>query len=155
MNVLFSVKHQRGSTMLEVLVTMIIVALGLLGHASLITTSIKANNTAYMRSQATMLSYDILERLRMNRTLAKASSFNITLGSAVPNGATIQLTELRDWRANIAQSLPSGDGSVMVDGSGTAIIVIQWVELVKGSATASTCADGVATHTCFTTQSVI
>ena len=141
----FSGMRQRGTSMIEVLVTMIIVALGLLGYAGLMTVSIKDNNSAYFRTQATLLSYDIIERVRMNKILAKAGNFNIALGGAVPNGANIQLVELSSWRANIAQSLPSGAGSVSVDGSGKVTIVIQWIEMIKGS----------ATPTNFTTQSVI
>jgi type IV pilus assembly protein PilV len=136
---------QCGSSMIEVLVTMIIVAVGLLGHAGLIGVSLKSNNSAYLRSQATLLSYDIIERIRMNKALAKAGSFNITIGGTVPVGTAIQLTELNDWRANIAQSLPSGDGSVSVDGSGNVTIVIRWIEIIKGS----------GTPTNFTTQSTI
>jgi type IV pilus assembly protein PilV len=145
----FSEHRQGGSSLLEVLVTMIVVALGLLGHASLIAVSAKDNHTAFMRSQATLLAYDIIERVRINQTLAKAGSFNIALGGAVGNGATIQLTELRDWRANIARALPSGDGSVNVDGSGNVTIVIQWSEVIKGAT------DGAITPTTFTTQTVI
>lgn len=147
---------QRGSSLIEVLITMIIVSLGLLGQAGVIALSAKASHSAYMRSQATLLSYDILERLRLNRSLAVANSFNINFAASgndpsdsVPSGTDIQNVELRDWKSNIENALPNGDGKVSVDGGGNVTIVIQWVEVVK------TANNGSITPTTFTTQSVI
>jgi type IV pilus assembly protein PilV len=140
--------RQKGASMIEVLITMIVVALGLLGHASLIAVSAKDNNTAYMRSQATLLAHDILERLRLNPVKAKAGDFNIAIGTAPDNDTNIENIELNNWRDNINQALPGGTGSVSVDGAGNTTIVIRWDEVVKGDA------NGAGT-TSFTTQSVI
>ena len=129
--------QQIGSSMIEVLVTMIIISLGLLGQAAMIAHASKSNNAAFMRSQATLLSYDILERLRLNRALAVAGNFNVqfvTPGSdpsAAISGSTIDKNELRDWKSNIEQALPSGDGFITVDGSGNVTIKISWCEVVK------------------------
>ncbi|WP_225615998.1 type IV pilus modification protein PilV [Methylomonas albis] len=144
---------QVGSTLIEVLVTMIIVSLGLLGQAGVIALSSKANHSAYMRSQATLLIYDILERVRLNRSLAVAGSFNINFATSgddpsdsVPSGTSIQHVELRDWKSNLESALPNGDGQVTVDGGGNVTITIRWSEVVNGPNSALTT---------FTTQSVI
>ncbi len=149
-------KKQLGSSLIEVLVTIIIVSVGLLGQAGVIALSSKANHSAYMRSQATLLSYDIIERLRLNRTLALAGSFTINFAASgsdpsdsVPSGTAIQNLELRDWKSSIESALPNGDGQVTVDGSGNATVSIRWSEVVKGAS------DGSITPTTFTTQSVI
>ena len=141
--------------MLEVLVTMIIISLGLLGQAGILTLSSKANNSAFMRSQATLLAYDILERLRLNRALAVAGGFNVNYAATGSDpsdsitGTAIQYLELKDWKANIEQALSSGDGQVSVDGDGNVTINIRWSEVVKGTA------DGSITPTVLSTQSVI
>lgn len=146
---------QKGSSMLEVLVTMIIISLGLLGQAGILTLSSKANNSAFMRSQATLLAYDILERLRLNRALAVAGGFNVNYAATGSDpsdsitGTAIQYLELKDWKANIEQALSSGDGQVSVDGDGNVTINIRWSEVVKGTA------DGSITPTVLSTQSVI
>jgi len=149
-------RRQNGSSLIEVLVTMIIISLGLLGQAGLIAKSSKANNSAFMRSQATLLAYDILERLRLNRSLAVAGNFNINFANSgadpsdsVPSGTAIENVELRDWKANIEQALSTGDGQVSVDGNGNVTIDIRWSEVAKGAA------DGSITPTTFSTQSVI
>lgn len=142
-------RQQKGISLIEILVTTVVMALGLLGYAALLSASIKSNNTAYYRSQATILAYDIIDRMRLNKTLAKNGSFSIALGST-PSGGTIAATELTDWKTAIAQALPSGDGSVSVDLNGNAIIVIQWLD--DGDADVTTCA---APCTRFTTQSLL
>ena len=146
----FFKNQQNGSSLIEVLVTMIIISLGLLGQAGLVALSSKANNAAFMRSQATLLADDILERLRLNRALAVAGSFNVVYGGTIPSGTAIQNVELRDWKANVAQALSSGDGQVSVDGAGNVTINITWSEVAKGSPV-----DGTITPTVFSTQSVI
>ncbi len=143
----------RGSSLVEVLVTMIIIALGLLGQASLMAVSSKANNAAFLRSQATLLSYDILERMRLNRALAVAGNFSsaFTVQSADITGDDIDKRELRDWKARVEQTLPSGEASISVDTDGNASIEIQWSEIAKGSESD----DGSVTPTKFKTYSAI
>jgi len=60
------IQQQSGFTLLEILVTVIILAIGLLGVASLQSTSIKLSYDAYLRSQASLLSYDLMDRVRSN-----------------------------------------------------------------------------------------
>jgi type IV pilus assembly protein PilV len=143
-------KRQKGSSMIEILVSMVIVALGLLGHANLMMVSSKGNQTAYLRSQATLLSYDMIERLRLNKALAKNGRFNIDFDTPISATATtIDVVELRDWLANLADALPAGDGKINVDGAGNVIIEVQWEEVLN------TDADGSVVPTKFVTQTVI
>ena len=64
-------KNTKGFTLVEVLVTMVIMAIGLLGLAGLQGASLKNNQSAYYRSQATQLAYDLADRMRAN--VAEAS----------------------------------------------------------------------------------
>lgn len=134
---------QRGFTLLEVLVSMIVIALGLLGYAGLQAASMKNGNTAYLRSQATLLSHDIVERMRVNRVVALTGTYNIAVGSTAGGGG-VAGNDLAEWKRNLAQSLPAGDGSVTVAGVGAAAgivqITVQWDD------------DGDGTPTSFVTQ---
>ena len=57
---------QSGFTLLEVLVTLIVLAIGLLGLAGLQVVSLRNNHGAYLRSQAIIQSYDMVDRMRAN-----------------------------------------------------------------------------------------
>ncbi|MEN6587565.1 MAG: type IV pilus modification protein PilV [Sulfuricella sp.] len=120
-------RHQRGTTMLEVLITIVVIAFGLLGLAGLQAVSMKNNNHAYYRSVATMMAHDVTERMRANRTAALGGSYATAIGVAAPTPADVASTDLSEWKKNIAASLPSGDAANSVNGT-VATITIQWVE---------------------------
>jgi len=65
-------QSQTGSSLLEVLVAVVVLSIGLLGLAGLQMTSIKSSHSAYMRSQATLLAYDLADRARATRVLTQA-----------------------------------------------------------------------------------
>jgi len=117
--------RQSGSTMIEVLVSMVIIAIGLLGFAGLLAQAMKSSQTAYFRSQATFLAYDIVERMRANRGAAINGSYSISYGTA-PVGGTMAGDDLVDWRTGIGQALPAGDGDVSAVLNGTVTIKIKW-----------------------------
>ncbi len=119
-------KNARGFTLVEVLVSIVIVAIGLLGMAGLTAASLKSNNTSYYRSQATVLANDILERMRANVVQARGGQYDIAAGPAYTAAAgTLQRFDGEAWIASAAAALPSGVGTVNVN-AGTATIVITW-----------------------------
>jgi type IV pilus assembly protein PilV len=60
-------RTQRGVTMIEVLITIVLLAFGLLGLAGLQTRMTAANTEAYQRAQALLLLEDMVDRLTANR----------------------------------------------------------------------------------------
>ncbi|MEP5568049.1 MAG: type IV pilus modification protein PilV [Halioglobus sp.] len=66
---------QKGFTLIEVLITLIIVAIGLLGLAGLQVTSLKNQMEAYQRAQAILLVEDMVNRARVNAIEARAGSY--------------------------------------------------------------------------------
>ena len=121
------IRHQAGVTLIEVLVTMFILAIGLLGLAGLQANSLKNNQAALYRSQATVLAYDIADRMRANRTAALSGSYNVAIGSSGSSGGIV-LADITEWKDALERELPRGDGSVTVDLNGNANIVIKWIE---------------------------
>lgn len=116
----------QGMVMIETLVAILIVSFGLLGYAGLLLQSNKANLTAYQRSQATLLAYDIADSMRANRGNATAGTYDIAIGTAAGSGSTIAAQDLARWKTNLSRALPSGDGSISVNGTGNATITILW-----------------------------
>ena len=136
--------RQRGFSLLEVLVTVVILSIGMLGVAAVLVTVHKANASSYLRQQAVQQAYDILDRMRANRSVALQGSYDVALntvpgtpsvncnsGSCSP--AQLASYDKWQWRTDIANNLPSGTGSVVAASFGTApnvstqvTVVVQW-----------------------------
>src|SRR5690606_668255 len=57
----------RGFTPVGVMVAVVVLAIGLLGMATLMMQSLQSSESAYSRSQASLLAYDIIDRMRANK----------------------------------------------------------------------------------------
>lgn len=118
--------RQKGFTLLEVLVAMLVLSIGLLGLAGLMASSLRNNHSAYYRSQATWLAYDVIDRMRTNRP--NAADYIVGIPGASAAGG-LAGADVADWKAAIANTLPGGDGSVALVAAGearTVTVVIQW-----------------------------
>ncbi len=69
-------RHNGGFTLIEVLVTIVVVSVGLLGLAGLQINGLRANMSSETRSKATLLANDIVERMRANLTGVDANAYN-------------------------------------------------------------------------------
>ena len=124
---------QRGVTLIEVLVAIVVLSMGLLGLANLQATAMRFNDSAYLRSQATNIAYDIIDRIRANRTRALAGDYDGQAIAATPpacaaaalTGTTIAARDIESWRAMMACMLPRGTGSIARNSS-IFTVIIQW-----------------------------
>ncbi len=115
-----------GVSLVEVLVALLVLSIGLLGLANLQLTAIRNAHSAHLRSQASILAQDILDRIRANR--ANATAYAIDLAASPPTGSTLPEQDLSAWLGSLAANLPDGDGAVAVTaGTPTTVTVtIQW-----------------------------
>ena len=133
----------KGFTIVEVLIAMVILAVGVLGLGVMQITSMQNTQAGQMKALATILAYDILDAMRANPPGVSAGSYSIAMATATPtapqcywNAANCDTTQLATsdvnrWRAALAQSLPSGNGSVATSDLGTttlATVTINWVD---------------------------
>lgn len=116
-----------GFTLLEVLFAILVLAIGLLGLAGLQVTGLRNNHSAFHRSQATLLAYDILDVLRANRQAARNGDYNINLTEESPSDSSRCGLDLNRWITELHSRLPQGDGSVQV-ANDHITITVQWVE---------------------------
>jgi type IV pilus assembly protein PilV len=129
-----------GTSLLEVLVTVVLLSIGLLGIAGTQTVGLKNVANATLRTQASVLAYDILDRMRANA--ANANNYNITIDAAAPTSpATVAQQDLAGWLSSLASNLPQGDGAVVVGtvaGAVTVTVTVQWTEREGNSGVAHT-----------------
>lgn len=139
-------RYGGGMTLIEVLVTLVIISVGLLGVAAMQLSTVRNNYDAFVRSQAAVLASDILDRVRANRNVAlRTTAYNIAIGAAPPADGSRASTDITDWKATLLAQLPRGDGAITVTpiaapaGPGTAppraivTITIQWGERDAGT----------------------
>jgi type IV pilus assembly protein PilV len=141
--------NNRGFTLIEILVAMVVLAIGLLGLAGLQANGLRNSQTAYFRSQAARLAYDMADRMRANTadagaldtsvyittTPTDAAAQNcITTGGCSPTEMAEQ--DLFEWNSNLAAALPGGQGSIAVTGSEYAVTV-RWDDNRDGTVSAN------------------
>ncbi len=144
-------KHNSGFTMIEVLITLVILSIGLLGLAALQANSMASNHNAYLRSQAIQLAYDMGDRMRANAAGVAAGNYNNVNGiPADPGCITAGCTPAQmatydsfQWNTLLSQQLPAGKGTVTGD-STDFVISVMWDEARNG-ATGTGCNPTVST----------
>lgn len=116
-----------GVTLIEVLVTILILSIGLLGVVGMQAVGLRNNSSANYRSQATMLAYDIADRVRANPGgLADyhfTSSSDVLSQTSVANcltstgcsSADMASHDTYEWLQLIAQTLPAGIATICDD----------------------------------------
>lgn len=119
-----------GLTLIEVLVALLILSIGILGLATLQTASLNFNNASAQRTQATVLAYDMADRMRANRAAAMAGDYDLALPGAPPACAapavvgTVAAQDLSTWQMALACRLPLGNGSIVRNGSEVTLSVV-------------------------------
>ena len=126
MNSLIKKKAQRGTTLVETLVALVVLSVGLLGIAALQMASLTNNRGAHLRSQAAVLAYDIADRMRANRNVAMGSGYLVNYGATVA-GTTINALDIQAWVAALRNTLPSGQGQITADGN-MMVISVRWTD---------------------------
>ncbi|MBL0222782.1 MAG: type IV pilus modification protein PilV [Xanthomonadales bacterium] len=114
----------RGFTLLEVLIALLIFSLGLLGMAGLMVLSVRTNQSAFLRTQATFLAQSMMDRMRSN--LGQISTYAITYpatgsdpcaGGAVCNPANIAAHDIALWSTQLVDSLPNAAAQIRCNGA--------------------------------------
>jgi type IV pilus assembly protein PilV len=101
--------RQRGFGLLETLIAAVVLAIGLLGLASLYAVSLKSADSAQLRTRATLLAEDILERMRANREQAMEGEYDTADLEEIPDGdcadgEDVVACDLKSWRNLITAS---------------------------------------------------
>jgi len=135
-------KRQQGISLVEVLVAVVVLSIGMLGMAGLQFNSAKMNQSAYFRTQATSLAYDLTDRMRVNRAAALNGDYD-TLFDTAATGTTLcgaalnpftAAVDIDQWKHCIELALPAGQGEVEGLVGDQFRITVRWDDSRDGSA---------------------
>lgn len=130
--------------MIEVLIALVVLAIGLLGLALLQTMNLRYTQSANYRTQATNLAYDLLDQMRANRLSAaayEAASFasgtETGVGCTRPTATTTVTQNVTRWRCQVAEALGASASAVVNYEDGAASVTITWGERLPGANSSS------------------
>ena len=126
----------RGFTMLEVLISIVVIAFGLLGIAGLQAFAVKNNQSAGLRITATTVAMDMVDRVHANwRSMAveapvvpgynkpTTADYDVPVPSCRTatgcNTFEMAQNDLAEWKTLLGAALPNGQGIVCLDSTPT------------------------------------
>jgi len=130
-------RRQRGFSLVEVLIALVIMSVGMLGIAGLYVQSMQAGRTSMFRHHAVTLAGDVADRIRANPTAgaaytvvggADSSCVNMGVNCSAPQMAS---HDIFLWTDQAADTLPAGTVTITFDGTvapPTYLIEVEWVE---------------------------
>lgn len=115
-----------GFSLIEVLVALLVLSIGLLGLAALQTTGLAFNHQSYERTQAVLQAYDIIDRMRANKSetggvintaynsvaLGNQPTVEVDCAAAECDGDQLAAYDINRWNAANATILAEGQGAI-------------------------------------------
>lgn len=143
-----NIDKNRGFTIVEVLISMLILSIGVMGLGILQLTSVQNTQSGKMRSQASILAFGIIDSMRANIPAVTGGSYRVALNAVTPAAqtcqgiaadcTTIQManSDINVWRTALANSLPSGTGQVVTADLGDTTqvtVTIAWLDPITAA----------------------
>jgi len=132
-------RGQSGFSLVEVLITLVIMSVGMLGIAGLYVQSMQAGRTSMFRHHAVTLAGDVADRIRANPTADIAYTApvgvnnNCVLGGIDCTPAQMAANDILLWKDQAATTLPGGDVTIVLTPEAgltppTYQITVSWTE---------------------------
>lgn len=122
--------HQGGFSLIEVMIAILVLGFGLLGFALLQTMNVRYVQSANYRTQATNLSYELLDQIRINRVAASlyAGTYAATTTNCEPpTGTRIDKDRfMADWRCRMGKALGDGASATVARNGDVISVAVSW-----------------------------
>lgn len=145
--------RQRGVGLLEVMIAILVMAIGLLGIAALQATALKNAQSAMERSQAVVQTYAILDAMRANPGIAKAGGYNYALSTTcgVPGNGSLENSDVTAWLQAIQKSLGADACGGITCAGATCTVQVRWDDSRASAGATDAATDKTLTVTTRTT----
>lgn len=116
----------RGVGLIEVLVAVLVLAIGLLGVAAMQATALRNSQSSLERSQGVMHVYTILDAMRANPSAARAGAYNMGMTCAVPGAGNLVANDKRAWIDTLQQNLGTTACGQVACAGALCTITVRW-----------------------------
>jgi type IV pilus assembly protein PilV len=138
---IFRKSRATGFTLVEVLIALVVLAIGMLGIGAMLLNGLQSSRTALQRTQAVALASDLGDRIRANR--AAGAAYALTAGTALSapakacatacTSAEVAALDLYRWQQSVVAALPGAQTAVVVNPVGAIAsnrytITITWTQ---------------------------
>lgn len=122
-----SLKTQKGVGLIEVLVSMLILSICLLGMAALQTVALRNGQSAQSRSMAGIMSNSITDAMRANVTEARSGAYNgSTCVLSGDTGSTLADSDITAWVSALKRAIGQSACGTVLCQAGQCDITVQW-----------------------------
>lgn len=123
--------HARGVSLIEVLVSVVVLSIGLLGVAAMQSIALRGGQSSLESSQAIIQTSAILEAMRANRLNAGAYNTAGMICATPAGGGTLAQDDVSNWIGSLKQTIGSGAADATTCGQITGcplncVITVQW-----------------------------
>jgi type IV pilus assembly protein PilV len=118
---------QKGVTFLEVLVAVVVLSIGFLATSRMQIMGMRYNQSAFFKSQASIMAADIADRMRANIAGVQGGEYDAISTASLPNDpgcmqvgcnfTELAQLDLRQWGLTLNDTLPEGLGTVTRSGT--------------------------------------
>jgi type IV pilus assembly protein PilV len=120
-------RAEAGFSLLEVLISIVVLSIGALGAAGMQIAALKDTGSANTRYRAASLASGMADALRADRTVAVTGSLSFSASLAAGTCASTGATPVIRWQNQIDCELPGGKGGVEMDAfTKRAIVTVEW-----------------------------
>lgn len=119
--------RQRGATLIEVLVAVIIMSIGLLGVAAMQSIALRNTQGSMERTQAVIQSYAMLDAMRANLTAARSGAYAMGETCAPPAAGSLVQSDKNMWIASLQAAVgPTACGAIECGADDVCSIIVTW-----------------------------
>jgi len=147
---------QKGMSLIEAMVALVVISVGLLGIAALQIVALQQNSSSQWHSQAVWFSYEMSDRITANKSVFNDYDGIDTSGTyaqdcqAGPCTAAQMVTaDAQDWKQRV-ETLPSGQGLIESSVNNELVIKVMWDDEGTGASGTDCTADKQTDLTCYT-----
>lgn len=124
------IKKQNGFSLIEVMVSVVVLSLGLISLTNLQTRNVNNSTIAYAETQTMMFLQEMVEHLRIDKVAAINGDYNITMssfGDLVTLSGTEPFPEKERylWFNNLNNALPAAKASINCNNTALCVVEVQ------------------------------